>query len=310
MKRIFLLLLLSGINAFADKSAVIEKNSTFNFNKQTSISLPQSISLKSGNIYIRLDGKKRYNINRIEWKNQICAIDSPYAHYGMTCRPHDFQYAVGSGHEETGFGEKVLSIHFFIDEKSISPQENRLLKGKCIKTVKISKILDLTVKYELSVENDIIREYIECVAEKDMNLHHLYFFMHPWSPRFSDLYVNYDNGATRKFFFNSKHTFPNREFAPYAAWYDEKSGLAAATFFRGIKGMKNMKRLIWDRPQYRKDYLCDFSSAVLPAGHIIAYESKTAFFSQSDKSKWTSDAEKIFASLNHMDSGKDIFTTK
>ena len=138
-----------------------------------------------------------------------------------------------------------------------------------------------------------------------MNLHHLYFFMHPWSPRFSDLYVNYDNGATRKFFFNSKHTFPNREFAPYAAWYDEKSGLAAATFFRGIKGMKNMKRLIWDRPQYRKDYLCDFSSAVLPAGHIIAYESKTAFFSQSDKSKWTSDAEKIFASLNHMDSGKD-----
>ena len=73
MKRIFLLLLLSGINAFADKSAVIEKNSAFNFNKQTSISLPQSISLKSGNIYIRLDGKKRYNINRIEWKNQICA---------------------------------------------------------------------------------------------------------------------------------------------------------------------------------------------------------------------------------------------
>lgn len=161
MKRIFLLLLLSGINAFADKSAVIEKNSAFNFNKQTSISLPQSISLKSGNIYIRLDEKKRYNINRIEWKNQICAIDSPYAHYGMTCRPHDFQYAVGSGHEETGFGEKVLSIHFFIDEKNISPQENRLLKGKCIKMVKISKILDLTVKYELSVENDIIREYIE-----------------------------------------------------------------------------------------------------------------------------------------------------
>lgn len=74
--------------------------------------------------------------------------------------------------------------------------------------------------------------------------------------------------------------------------------------------MKNMKRLIWDRPQYRKDYLCDFSSAVLPAGHMIVYESKTAFFSQADKSKWISDAEKLFARLNHMDCVKDIFTTK
>ena len=275
----------------------LETSVVFHLNTHASFSLPQSITLESGNIRIRLDGKKRYNINRIEWKNQICAIDSPYAHYGMTCRPRDFQYAVGSGHEETGFGEKILSIHFLVDEKNIIPQENSPLNGKRIKMVKISKILDLKVKYELSVENGVLEEYIECVAQKNMNLHHLYFFMHPWSPRFTDLYVNYGNGTTSKISFRSKDTFPVRKFAPYAAWYDEKSGIGTATFFRGIKGMKKMQRLIWDRPQYRKDYLCDFASALLPAGHVISYKSRTVFFSQTDQTKWISDAEKLFERL-------------
>ena len=61
--------------------------------------------------------------------------------------------------------------------------------------------------------------------------------------------------------------------------------------------MKKMQRLIWDRPQYRKDYLCDFASALLPAGHVISYKSRTVFFSQTDQTKWISDAEKLFERL-------------
>ena len=72
--------------------------------------IPQSIMMESGNIRVRLDAKKRWNINRIEYCNELLGKDSPGAHYGMTCRPRHLKYAVGSGHEETGFGEKVNSF--------------------------------------------------------------------------------------------------------------------------------------------------------------------------------------------------------
>ena len=109
---------------------------------------------------IRLDGRKRWNMNRIEYKNELLCIDSPQAHYGMTCRPVDFKYAVGSGHEETGFGEKVVSVRFFVDGKEVFPQENIPLCGKKIKVEKVSKILDINVSYDILMENNIIFEFL------------------------------------------------------------------------------------------------------------------------------------------------------
>ena len=36
----------------------------------------------------------------------------------------------------------------------------------------------------------------------------------------------------------------------------------------------------------------------IPAGHKIAYQSKTAFFRQSDNSKWIAEAEKVFKQIS------------
>ena len=256
--------------------------------------IPQSVTLESGDLKIRLDGRKRWNMNRIEYKNELLCIDSSHAHYGMTCRPVDFKYAVGSGHEETGFGEKVVSVRFFVDGKEVFPQENIPLCGKKIKVEKVSKILDINVVYDIFIENNIISEFIEIEAEKDMKLHHLYFFMHPWSPRFADLYLKYANGSSKNISFKSDHKFVNRKFAPFCAWYDSKSGYGAATSFRNVKGSKKLMRFIWDRPQYRKDYLCDFAMTILPAKHVVSYKAKTAFFRQKDNKNWISDAETIY----------------
>ena len=259
--------------------------------------IPQSITLKSGEVSVRLDGKKRWNMNRIEYQGELLGVDYPHAHYGMTCRPDKWKNGVGSGHDETGFSEQLVSLKIFADGKEILPQKGSAVQGKNIRVEKVSKILTLNVKYIITIENNIIHEFLETVSSEKMQLHHLYFFMHPWSSRFTDLHVKYANGTTNDFSFKSDNSFPNRKFAPLCAWYDSKSGYGAATSFRNVKGTKNMMRLIWDRPQYRKDYLCDYFTTALPAGHVISYEAKTAFFRQQDNAKWTTDAENVFKQI-------------
>ena len=237
--------------------------------------LPQSIMLESGAVRVRLDGRKRWNMNRIEYKNNLICVDNPNAHYGMTCRPIDLKYAVGSGHEETGFGEEVVSVKIFSDGKEVIPQKNITIKSKKIQVEKVSKILAINVKYIIILENDVITEFIEASASKEMKLHHLYFFMHPWSPRFTDLHIANDKKQQISFASNDK--FVNRNFVEKVTFYDKNSGVQAATTFKKIKGDRKLQRFIWDRKQYRKDYLCDYFMATLPANHVISYEARTVF---------------------------------
>ena len=108
--------------------------------------IPDSIWMKSGNVKIRLDSRKRWNINRIEWKGSLLCLDAPGAHYGMTYRPHGSPHFIGSGHTESGIGEKVLDIHFFVDGTEVTPGKE-LLSGKVIGMKKISQVYILVIAY-------------------------------------------------------------------------------------------------------------------------------------------------------------------
>ena len=261
--------------------------------------LPKSITLESGNVKIRLDHKKRWNINRIEYKNQLFGVDYPEAHYGMTCRPKNFKFGVGSGHDESGFGEKFLSLKISVDNKEITPQKDIVIKGKKIVIEKESSILSIKVKYQITIENDILSEYIEAVSNKQMEVEHLYFFMHPWSTNFTKLYIAYSNKSTKQISFKSNNSFPNRKFAPLCAWYNPKTKFGVATKLKAITGQKKIFRFIWDRPNYRKDYFCDYFHEVLPKGLKISYESKTAFFYSKDADQWITKANKAFEKLTN-----------
>ena len=81
---------------------------------------PQSITLESGSVRIRLDAKKRWNVNRIEWKNQQLGVDTPGAHYGIVYKPAGARYPIGTGHDESGFGEEVISLKIFADGKELA----------------------------------------------------------------------------------------------------------------------------------------------------------------------------------------------
>ena len=258
---------------------------------------PQSITLESGQVRIRLDGKKRWNVNRIEWKNELLGVDFAGAHYGVVYRPVTSKHPIGTGHDESGTGEKLLSLKIYADRNEVIPAEVKVIEGKVIRVERTSRIADLATKTSLVIENDIIRETAEISAEKDLKLDHLYVFMHPWATRFDRFHAVRSNGEKIDVSFKSDNSFPNRKFVPSAAWYETKTGLGAVTFIRNIKGKKSPMRYLWDRKIYRKDYLCDYYHSVFPAETVVVYEAVTGFFRQPDTGKWIADAEALMKEL-------------
>ncbi|MBR4664301.1 MAG: hypothetical protein IKO93_10545 [Lentisphaeria bacterium] len=262
--------------------------------------IPQSITLESGNIRIRLDGRKCWNMNRIEWNNHLLGVDEKGAHYGIAYQPQDSRFFIGSGHGESGETEKLISLEIFADGEKNVPAENVIVKGSKIRTDKVSAITDLLVKTRIVIENDVIFETAEISAVKPVKINYLYFFMHPWTTRFDKFHAVFANGKKLDVTFRSDNRFPNRIFVPSAAWYDTRSGFGAATVIRNLKGKKAPRRFLWDRTNYRKDYLCDFAHSILEPGTVVVYECRTGFSKQPDNSKWTADAEKLFGKLENM----------
>lgn len=259
--------------------------------------IPQSITLESGNVRIRLDGKKRWNVNRIEWKNQLMGVDFSGAHYGVVYRPVTSKHPIGTGHDESGIGEKLISLKIYADHREVIPVEGKIIKGKHIRVERTSQIADLATKTSLIIENDIMRETAEISADKDIKLDHLYIFMHPWSTRFDKFHAIRANGDKIDVSFKSDNSFPNRKFVPSAAWYDTKTGFGAVTFIRNIEGKKSPMRYLWDRRIYRKDYLCDYYHSTFPAGKKVVYEAVTGFFRQQENDKWITDAELLLKKI-------------
>ena len=258
--------------------------------------IPDSIWMKSGNVKIRLDSRKRWNMNRIEWKGSLLCLDAPGAHYGMTYRPHGSPHFIGSGHTESGIGEKVLDIHFFVDGKEVTPGKE-LLSGKVIGMKKVSQVHDLKVTYSFEIKNDIISEETIVSAEKDVKIRQLYCFMHPWTIRFTDYHAVFANGKKLDAAFISDEGHRNRKFAPEASWYDRKAGIGVSTVIEQPEFSYKLERLVWDRKCYRKDYLYVVKDGTFPGGKTAAYRAKTGFFMQKDPAKWTADADALCKKL-------------
>jgi hypothetical protein len=258
---------------------------------------PKSITLESGKVRVRLDSLKRWNINRIEWQNRLFGVDNPGSHYGIAYQPQGSKFFIGSGHDESGVGEKFISLKIKVDNKEVTPKENVVIKGKKIEVEKISQITNLHIKYNFSIENDILNEKVEMSALKDVKINFLYFFMHPWSTRFDKFHAKFDDGKTLDIVFNSKGSFPNRKFVPSAAWYDTKSGLGVATLIKNIQGQKSPMRFLWDRTNYRKDYICDYAHSTFPVNKVVIYKARTGFFLEKDNAKWVNKAQTLFDNL-------------
>lgn len=257
-----------------------------------------SATLKSGSLTVRLDGRKFDNMNRIEYKGKLFCIDNAGAHYGATAMFQGEKGFVGSGHTETGVTEKILSLALEVDGKPKELKNGETYTGKRIVFRKSSMLKDLKLDYELVLAGDILEESAAASAEKDVPIRFLYFFMHPWSTDFTDLYARNANGKKYQIRFNSGNQFPIRDKVRHAAWYNKTTGDGVVSVSSAKnEGQKDVLRFVWDRPQYRKDYLVDYMNSTFRAGTTARYGMKTMFFEKISPEKWQEHAEDLMKQM-------------
>ena len=258
--------------------------------------LPDSIVMQAQDVKVRLDRRKRWNINRIEWKGRLVCIDTRGAHYGMTCRPKDSPHFIGSGHTESGAGEEVISVKLFADGKEVVPGSEPIA-GKSVGMEKVSSVYKFRVKYTFEIRDNVIAERTEISADAEVPLRQLYCSMHPWSTRFTDYHIISADGRKRsgKFVTDGKHR--NRAFVPLISWYDGRSGIIVSTAVEKPSWSSNLQRLLWDIRSYRKDYVCLVMNGVFPAKTTAVCRVRTAFARQKDPEKWIADAEALCEKL-------------
>jgi len=271
--------------------------------------LPDSIVMQAQDIKVRLDSRKRWNINRIEWKGRLVCIDNPGAHYGMTCRPKGSPHFIGSGHTESGAGEEVISVKLFADGKEVVPG-SEAITGRSVGMEKVSSVYKFRVRYTFEIKDNVIAEKTEVSADEDVPLRQMYCSMHPWSTRFTDYHIIAADGKKRsgKFLTDGKHR--NRAFVPLISWYDEKSGIIVSTAVEKPSWSSNLQRLVWDIRSYRKDYVCLVMNDVFPANTTAVCRVRTTFALQKDPEKWAADAEALGGKLLRSFAADDSKTEK
>jgi|GEM_PF-1453907 len=251
------------------------------------LSLPRVISLDNGQVFLRLDSHKFWNINRIDVvfgnRKQNFGIENSESHYGAVLRPAGSQYFIGSGHCESGRSEIVKSLKIIADGKEVIPGESPI-SGKCIQVEKISNIADLQLKYSLTLKEKQLLETVEIISLADIKSRCMYFFMHPWNTRFTGLYIRDLDGKDHfhSAAGNNSHPFGMKSFFPYAMWHDAQNGDAIVTHITRQPESRKMSRYIWDRKVYRKDYVVDFVNVTMPKNTKVTYCAETVFFNSKN----------------------------
>ena len=129
---------------------------------------------------------------------------------------------------------------------------------------------------------------------KNIDIQHVYCFMHPWSTAFTKYYGLKPDGTFMEVDLVANNKVFNSQYMPKIALYNPKTGgaLATALYFEHGKG-KDARRMIWDRPYYRKDYVIWENFNPVAAGHESGLSVKTVFF-RSKPENFKKDAEKTF----------------
>lgn len=257
--------------------------------------LPDSISITTGVITLRLDKAKRWHINAINHSNQKMCLDSPGAHYGTVFFYKDTDGFCGSGHVETGHVEQVQSVTILQDGKEITADELKQgpIMGRTIRFEKHSMIRDFNVFYRFLLTRDMLDEFIEITANQDVNLRLCYHFMHPWRVEFDEMLAIDDQGNETAYTFKGDGAFALKGKArPFVAWYDRQSKKGVVTILLPGECHKDMTRMVWDRNIYRKDYFADYLDSVFPKGTMATYHIRTGFFT-SQPETWKETAKNL-----------------
>ena len=253
-------------------------------------SYPKSINIFCGKLNVRLGAATYWNMNRVIYNKLPVSVDSRGAYWGTV-----FQFPqtgfIGSGHKENGESEKVNDIKIYADGKYLSPKAvTDLGKIECseFKMVKKAQVRDIGFTYTMKIKSDKIFEYCKLSTDKDTSLKLMYNFMHPWSEKITDYYIQISKTKSKQGKFKTDNTFPYRGKFIWLTLYNSKNNAGVVSKFAGDKAIL----FLWDRKQYKKAYLCSFLKKTMQAKQISSYSMTTAFFS-APAEEWIKSAKNM-----------------
>ena len=238
---------------------------------------PDSVEVRCGKLDVRLGAGTFWNMERVVYDDLPVSTDST-GYWGTVFEFPETGF-VGSGHKDKGT-ETVIDIKMFADGKYISPEEvAKAGKIKCVefKMEKQAQVQDIVFNYTLVIKNDQLIENCKMKASKDTPLKLMYNFMHPWSEKMTDYYIQVNDNEVKQGEFKTDEKFPYQGKFKWVSLYDKNIQTGIVSKATG----DDISCFLWDRKQYKKIYLCAFYRKTMNAGQETSHAMTTDFFKSS-----------------------------
>lgn len=248
---------------------------------------PQSIEISCGKLEVRLGAASFWNMNRVLYDKLPVSVNLRGAYWGTVIQFPKIGF-VGSGHKDHGKSEQVLGIRILADGKQLSTQEMaKLIKCSEFTMEKQSQIENIVFTYTLNIKNDLITEDCKMEALKPSKLTLMYNFMHPWSEKMTDYYIQIKPEKSKQGKFKTNNKFPYMGKFSWVALFNKANQTGVVSKF--VKSDKAIL-VLWDRKQYKKTYLCSFRKKTMATSQKAHYKMVTAFF-KSPADNWLKTAK-------------------
>jgi hypothetical protein len=251
---------------------------------------PDSVEVSCGKLEIRLGSATFWNMNRVIYDKLPVSVDLQHAYWGTV-----FEFPgiglIGSGHNDKGNSEKVIDIKMYADDKYISPEDvAKSGKIKCVefKMEKQAQVKDIVFNYSLIIKNDQLVERCTMKSSKDTPLKLMYNFMHPWSEKMTDYYIQIKDNEVKQGEFKTDEKFPHQGKFKWIALYDKNIQTGIVSKAAG----DDISCFLWDRKYYKKVYLCAFFRKTMNAGQETSHTMITDFF-KAPPAGWVNTAKEI-----------------
>ncbi|MFA7230009.1 MAG: hypothetical protein WC071_01945 [Victivallaceae bacterium] len=253
------------------------------------IDYPKSIDIVSGKLEVRLGAATYWNIDRVIYDKLAVSTDAK-GYWGTVFQFPEIGF-VGSGHNDKGNSEKVIELKMFADDKYLSPEDVvKSGKIKCneFRLEKQAQVMDIVFNYCLIIKNDQLIESCRMKAAKDTPLKLMYNFMHPWSEKMTDYYIQIKDNDDKQGEFKTDEKFPHQGKFKWISLYDKNIQAGIVSKATG----DDISCFLWDRKNYKKVYLCAFYRKTMIAGQETSHTMTTAFF-KSTPTDWIKTAKEL-----------------
>jgi hypothetical protein len=263
---------------------------------------PESLLVVSGDVQVRIDGPKLWTLSRVEYDGIRLGVEESAYGTAINFRGAGF---LGSAHRLDVPGrpgeieeEQVTALKFLVDGRSWQPPSlNERVDCSVFEMQRESTIRNVSLKSELQVQQNTIRETVDLHAGQQTEVKVLYPLMYAWNSS-ADLWMMGDdkretrNGRFRKEAADTSDVIYEKS-ARWAAVYDSVRQVGAVTSFTLHGGNSEHALQIIDAPGvYRKLYLVSLSESAVPKGFSARYTATTGFF-RAEAAQWSMQAIKL-----------------